>query len=141
VYVEPSGKHPGTIVQGRQPLNVESPQCLLRQRYVTPTELFYVRNHGTIPEMDPDSYRLYVSGVAERPLELSLEEIRDEFPKVTITTTVQCGVNWREGLMEAYPIPGETLWVPGPSTTPCARADGATGDPAPSRNRNLKLKD
>ena len=43
--------------------------------------------------------------------------------------------------MEAYPIPSETLWVPGPSATPCARADGATGDPVPSRNRNLKLKD
>jgi hypothetical protein len=43
--------------------------------------------------------------------------------------------------MEAYPIPGETLWVPGPSATPCARADGATGDPVLSRNRNLKLKD
>ncbi|MDQ4082772.1 MAG: molybdopterin-dependent oxidoreductase [Actinomycetota bacterium] len=139
--MEPSGKHPGTIVQGRQPLNVESPQYLLRKSFVTPTELFYVRNHGTIPEVVPGSYRLSASGVAERPLELWLEEIRDEFPKVTVTTTVQCAENRREGLMEAYPIPGETLWVPGPSATPCARADGATGDPAPSRNRNLKLKD
>jgi sulfite oxidase len=142
VYVEPSGKHPGTIVQGRQPLNVESPQYLLRQSFVTPTELFYVRNHGTIPEVVPGSYRLPASGVSERPRELWLEEIRDEFPKVTVTitvaTTVQCAENQREGLMEAYPIPGETLWVPGPSATPCGRADGATGDPAPSRNRNLK---
>ena len=108
---------------------------------MTPTELFYVRNHGTIPEVVPGSYRLSASGVAERPLELWLEEIRDEFPKVTVTTTVQCAENRREGLMEAYPIPGETLWLPWPSATPCARADGATGDPVPSRNRNLKLKD
>ena len=139
--MEPSGKHPGTIVQGQQPLNVESPQYLLRQSFVTPTELFYVRNHGTIPEVVPGSYRLSASGVAERPLELWLEEIHDEFPKVTVTTTVQCAENRREGLMEAYPILDETLWVLGPSATPCARADGATGDPAPSRNRNLKLKD
>jgi sulfite oxidase len=87
VYVEHSGKHPGTIVQGRQPLNVESPQYLLRQSFVTPTELFFTRNCGTIPEVVPGSYRLSVSGVAERPLELWLEEIRDEFPKVTVTTT------------------------------------------------------
>ena len=139
--MEPSGKNPGTIVPGRQPLNVESPQYLLRQSFVTPTELFYVRNHGTIPEVVPGSYRLSAPGVAERPRELWLEEIRDEFPKVIVTTTVQCAENRREGLMEAYPIPGETLWVPGPSATPCARADGATGDSAPSRNRNIKLKD
>ena len=56
--MEPSGKHPGTIVQGRQPLNVESPQYLLRQSFVTPTELLYVRNHGTTPEVVPGSYRL-----------------------------------------------------------------------------------
>ena len=43
--------------------------------------------------------------------------------------------------MEAYPIPGETLWLPGPSGTPFARGDGVTSDPGPSRNRNLKLKD
>ena len=108
---------------------------------MAPTEFFYVRNHGAIPEVVPGSYRLPATGVAEWPLELWLEEIRDEFPKVIVTTTVQCAENRREGLMEAYPIPGETLWVPGPSATPCARADGATGDPAPSRNRNLKLKD
>ena len=139
--MEPSGKQPGTIVQGRRPLNVESPQYLLRQSFVTPTELFFTRNRGTIPGVVPGSYRLSVSGVAERPLELWLEEIRDEFPKVTVTTTVQCAENRREGLMEAYPIPGETRWVPGSSATPCARAGDVTGDPAPSRNRNLKLKD
>lgn len=139
--MESLDKHPGTIVQDQQPLNVESPLGPLRESFVTPTELFYVRNHGTIPEVVPGSNRLSASGVAERPLELWLEEIRDEFPKVIVTTTVQCAENRREGLMEAYPIPGETLWVPGPSATPCARADGAAGDPAPSRNRNLELKD
>ncbi len=139
--MESLDKHPDTIVQDQQPLNVESPLGPLRESFVTPTELFYVRSHGTIPEVDPASYRLAVCGMVERQLELSLEEIRDGFPKATVTATVQCAGNRRQGLMEAYPIPGETLWVPGPSATPCARADGATGDPAPSRNRNLKLKD
>ncbi|MDP8925598.1 MAG: molybdopterin-dependent oxidoreductase [Actinomycetota bacterium] len=139
--MEPSGKHTGTIGQGRQLLNVESPQYLLRQSFVTPTELFYARNHGTIPEVGLGYYRLSVSGVAERPLETWLKEIRDEFTKVTVTTTGQCAENRREGLMEAYQISGETLWVPRPSATPCSRTDGATGDPTPSCNRNLKPKD
>ena len=105
--MESLNKHLGTIVQDQQSLNVESPLGALRESFVTPTELFYVRSHGTIPEVDPASYRLAVCGMVERQLELSLEEIRNEFPKETVTATVQCAGNRRQGLMEAYPIPGE----------------------------------
>ncbi len=111
--MKPFGKHPGMIVQDQQPFNAESPLDPLRQSFVTPKEIFYVRNHGTVPEVDPASYRLTISGMVERPLELSLEEIRDEFPKETITATVQCAGNRRQGLMEARQIPGETPWGAG----------------------------
>lgn len=111
--LQPPDKHPKIIVQDQQPFNAESPLEPLRRSFVTPTELFYVRNHGTIPEVDPASYRLTVSGMVERQLELSLEEIRDEFPKETVTATVQCAGNRRQGLMEAQQIPGETPWGAG----------------------------
>jgi sulfite oxidase len=101
------------IVQDQQPFNAESPLEPLRQSFVTPKELFYVRNHGTVPEVDPASYRLAVSGMVERPLELSLEEIRNGFSKETVTATVQCAGNRRQGLMEARQIPGETPWGAG----------------------------
>ena len=111
--MEDLGKHPDTIVHDQQPLNVESPLGPLRECFLTPTELFYIRSHGTIPEVAPTSYRLTVSGMVERPLGLSLEEIRDEFPKSTVTATLQCAGNRRQGLMEAYPIPGEISWGAG----------------------------
>ena len=117
--MESFDKDPGMIVQGQRPLNIESPLGPLRQSFVTPTELFYVRNHGTIPEVDPASYRLSVCGMVERPLELSLEEIRNELPKETVTATVQCAGNRRQGLMEAYPIPGETPWGAGAIGNAC----------------------
>jgi sulfite oxidase len=106
-------KHPEAIVQDQQPFNAESPLEPLRRGFVTPTELFYVSNHGSIPEVAPTSYRLTLSGMAERSSELSLEEIRNEFPKETVTATVQCAGNRRQGLMEAYPIPDETPWGAG----------------------------
>jgi sulfite oxidase len=106
-------KHPGLIVQDWQPLNAESPLEPLRQDFVTPTELFYIRTHGSIPEVEHASYRLTISGMVERSLELSLEEIRNEFPKETATATVQCAGNRRQGLMEAYPIPEEMPWGAG----------------------------
>jgi sulfite oxidase len=64
--MESLNKHPGTIVQDQQPLNVESPLGPLRESFVTPTKLFYVRSHGTIPEVAPASYRLAVCGMVER---------------------------------------------------------------------------
>ena len=101
------------IVQGQQPLNLESPPETLRQNFVTPVDLFYVRNHGTIPEVDQDSYRLTVSGMVDRALELSLEDLRNGFPERTIQATVQCAGNRRAGLMEVQQIPDETPWGAG----------------------------
>ena len=55
--MQPPDKHPGMIVQGQQLLDVESPLGVLRQSFVTPEEIFYTRNHGSILEVDSTSYR------------------------------------------------------------------------------------
>ena len=39
---------------------------------LTPTEVFYVRSHGPVPDHDG---RLVVDGLVERPLSLSLDEL------------------------------------------------------------------
>src|SRR5215203_1211359 len=83
---------------------------LLRQSFVTPKELFYVRNHGPTPEIDPASYRLTVSGLVERSLELALEEIKNEFPKEVVVAAIHCAGNRRDELMEVAGIPGEIPW-------------------------------
>src|SRR5215207_3016261 len=83
---------------------------LLRKGFVTPKELFYVRNHGPTPEIDPASYRLTVSGLVERSLELSLDEIKNEFPKEVVVAAIHCAGNRRDELMEVAGIPGEIPW-------------------------------
>ena len=46
-------------------------------RYLTPTELFFVRNNSRTVEIDPASYRLRVCGDAvERELTLTLDDLR-----------------------------------------------------------------
>ncbi len=107
---KPSEKHYDMIIQGQQPLNLESPPEALRQSFETPAELFYVRNHGTMPQVDTDSYQLPVSGLVERPLELSLEDLKNDFPAQTVSATLQCAGNRRAGLMEVRDVPGETPW-------------------------------
>ena len=74
----------GVIVRQELPFNAVTPLNLLRGGYVTPSELFYVRNHGSLPAVDPATYRPTVSDLVERPLELSPERLKSEFPRVEI---------------------------------------------------------
>ncbi len=97
------------MVHGDHPLNAETPPRLLGEGFVTPADAFYVRCHGDVPNVDPGSYRLEVSGLVGRPLRLSLEEIR-ALPKTEVTATLYCAGNRRAELAEVEPIPGKVAW-------------------------------
>lgn len=103
-------KHPDLIIHERTPFNAEPPLKLLRQSFITPKELFYVRNHGSIPKVDLAEYRLSITGSVSKQLSLSLDEIREKFPKHIIMATLQCAGNRRDGLIQVKPIPGEEPW-------------------------------
>lgn len=98
------------IVLSEDPLNAEPPGRLLRQSFLTPQQLFYVRTHGSIPAVDPTSYRLCLTGLVERPRELSLDELRAMAPAHTVTAALECAGNRRAELMAVRPIPGELAW-------------------------------
>ena len=110
---DPSPKHPGVMVQREQPFNAETPLGLLRRDYVTPRELFYVRNHGSLPAVDPATYRLTVAGLVDRPLELSLEQLENEFSRVEMVATLYCAGNRRRELAEVRAMPGKVPWDAG----------------------------
>lgn len=103
-------KHPGLIVRSEQPFNAGPPPALLRESYITPTDRFFVRNHGTVPTVDADRYRLVVSGQVLRELELSLAELRECFPAAALTATLQCAGNRRTELFAVKPIPDQLGW-------------------------------
>lgn len=108
--MQPFDKHPDLIVRQEHPFNGGPPLPLLRQAFVTPTPLFYVRNHGTVPQIDPARYRLSINGMVKRSFGLSLDEIRNRFSKVTVMATLECAGNRRSELMAVAPIPGEVAW-------------------------------
>jgi sulfite oxidase len=106
----PHGKHPDFIVRTHDPLNGGPPPDLLRESPVTPLDLFFVRNHGTIPEIDPASHRLAVGGMVGQPLSLSLDELRQQFPRVVVEATLQCAGNRRDELNAVERIRHEVPW-------------------------------
>lgn len=118
------GKRDDMIVHESDPYNAEPTRTALAESPITPIQAFYDRNHGPIPNIDASRYRLQVDGLVERPLELSLADLQQNFPERQIVATLQCAGNRRAGLAEVRDIPGEDLWGPGATST--ARWTGAS---------------
>jgi len=61
---------------------------------VTPVGLHYLLTHYDIPVVDPTSWRLEIDGLVERPLSLSLDDLRAR-PAVEVVSTMECAGNGR----------------------------------------------
>jgi len=98
------------VIHRLKPFNAGASIAALRNYQVTPQEMFFVRNHGSIPEIDPETYRLTIDGLVKKRLRLSLEELREDFPKVRVMATLQCAGNRRKELSAVERIDGEIEW-------------------------------
>ena len=110
------GKQDALVVHQQEPFNAETDRESLLSS-VTATDAFYVRGHGPVPQIDAVQWRLRVDGLVERPLSLSLETLQEAFVERTLTATLQCAGNRREGLIAVRDIPGEAPWGPGATGT------------------------
>jgi DMSO/TMAO reductase YedYZ molybdopterin-dependent catalytic subunit len=84
----------GLVVHRAHPLNCETPIPELVGGGVMPNARFYVRSHFQIPNLDPATFRLTVSGCVERPLSLSLRDLHG-MPAQTMVATLECAGNGR----------------------------------------------
>lgn len=103
-------KHPSLIVREEMPFNAGAPLALLRENFITAQELFFVRNHAAVPEIDEAAYRLNVAGMTRTPLQLTLADIKQNFPRKSVTATLQCAGNRRDELAQIAETPGELPW-------------------------------
>jgi DMSO/TMAO reductase YedYZ molybdopterin-dependent catalytic subunit len=60
--------------------------------FYTPNDDFYIVQHYNQPEVDAASYRLKVTGMVDKPMELSLADIKAR-PKMEIDAGFECGGN------------------------------------------------
>ena len=103
------GKHTRFVVRSEAPFNGGAPLDLLAAEAVTPTPLFYVRNHAAVPDVDRASYRLVVDGLVDRRLELGLDDLA-RLPRREVEAVMPCAGNRRLELIDVAPIPGELPW-------------------------------
>jgi DMSO/TMAO reductase YedYZ molybdopterin-dependent catalytic subunit len=88
-----------------RPPNYETPVRYFNSTF-TQNDAFFVRYHlSTIPEIDAATWRLAIGGdAAERPLSLTLDQLKSEFTPVEIAAVCQCSGN-RRGLSQPH-VPG-----------------------------------
>lgn len=95
----------------QKPYNAEPPPAMLIENFLTPSDIFYVRNHLPVPQVDPDSYRLEIASSPHiKGVSLSLEDIK-KLPPVTVTAAVMCAGNRRSEMSQVKPVKGLT-WGP-----------------------------
>jgi sulfite oxidase len=95
-YLKFPGKDEKLVVLGEKPLVAETPENLLDDA-TTPTEKFFVRNNGVIPEeaKEPDKWKFVVDGEVNKKLEITLGELKTKFRPVTRRLVLECGGNGR----------------------------------------------
>ena len=95
-YLSFPGKSDKLVVIGERPLVAETPEHLLDDD-TTPTDKFYIRNNGQIPEQakEPDKWKITIDGEVNNKLELTLGELKAKFKPVTRRMVLECGGNGR----------------------------------------------
>jgi nitrate reductase (NAD(P)H) len=82
---------------GRHPFNVEPPMSELRKtRFITPSSLHYVRNHGACPRLTWEDHTVLIGGIVPNKMELSMDELVASCPSREIPVTLVCAGNRRK---------------------------------------------
>jgi len=82
------------IVRNTWPEHYETSLDALGKSWVTGNERFFVRSHFPVPDVDPATYKLEVSGLVKTPLSLTLAELR-ALPQFERAHTLECAGNGR----------------------------------------------
>ena len=85
------------MVMTTRPPQLETPFHIFNETLFTPNDAFFVRWHlANIPTtIDPTTFRLAIRGHVQKPLSLSLENLKRDFEQVEMAAVCQCAGNSR----------------------------------------------
>ena len=81
------------IVRSPQPADLEMPLDGFTE-WITPIDRFFVRCHTITPRVNLSDWSLKIDGVVDRPLTLTLEDIK-KLPRVEMVSVLECAGNGR----------------------------------------------
>jgi sulfite oxidase len=104
-------KHPEMLHLLQFPYNGEPPKRLVTARAITPNPLHFVRNHGGIPLIEKDKWKLDIDGLVKNPKTFTFEDITnpEKFDQVHKHITMQCSGTRRIEQISLYAGQGDEV--------------------------------
>ncbi|KAG0206973.1 hypothetical protein BGX28_001722 [Mortierella sp. GBA30] len=108
------------LVHSAIPFNAEPHLShLVNAGSITPTDVFFKRNHGPIPDIQLEDHQVYIGVQTDANGDphvewkaLSMNDLMTKWPKTTIMASLQCAGNRREGLAQLKEVKG-VIWKAG----------------------------
>ena len=76
-------------MHSEKPFNAEPPGEVLADSFLTPNELFYVRNHFPVPLIESAEYMLEIDAPGRPIKRYTLNQLMHDFPKESVVSAVQ----------------------------------------------------
>ncbi|ELZ31647.1 sulfite oxidase [Halogeometricum pallidum JCM 14848] len=110
--------YPGLEVLSTDPDNAQTDARENLESYLTPRDEHYVRNHHRTPEIDADEWTVSLTGLVDSEAELSMEELRTDYPTDSVVHMMECSGNGRayfspdaEGDQWTFGAVGDAVWT------------------------------
>ncbi|WP_433623817.1 sulfite oxidase [Halomicrococcus sp. NG-SE-24] len=111
-------QYPGLRILSPEPENAEAASKSTYRSFVTPRTEHYIRNHYPTPDIDASEWTVSLTGMVDEEVELSMDEIRNDYSTETVTHTMQCSGNGRSyfepqvgGNQWTFGAVGNTVWT------------------------------
>lgn len=107
----------------QKPCNAESPSDELSQSFLTPNELFYVRNHMWVPVLDnADDYEIGIELPDGTTKTYTIRDLQSRFKQHAVTAVLQCSGNRRADMTAHAKKTNGLQWTVGAIS--CAEWEG-----------------
>jgi len=124
-FVDDPPRHQHLITLTAKPRNAETPAAALTANFLTPNEVFYVRNHMWVPRVDAEGapdHDLTVEFPDGTTKSYTLRQLKEKFKAHKITATLQCSGNRRKHMSTEAAATNGLQWNVGGIS--CAQWEG-----------------
>lgn len=111
-YAQDPKRDQRLIVRTNKPMNAESPTSLL-STFITPADIFYVRNHFWVPRLVEKEHKLVVALDNGEEKEYTMSDLREKFKQHKVTATLQCSGNRRSHMTQGSRPTNGLQWAAG----------------------------
>ncbi|KAI1050733.1 hypothetical protein LB507_009431 [Fusarium sp. FIESC RH6] len=101
-FADDPARHPALVTMTAKPRNAETPAYAMTNEFLTPNDLFYVRNHMWVPKIaeNGNNHNLTIELPDGTTKEYTLGDLKSRFKSHKVTAALQCSGNRRRHMNE-----------------------------------------